>query len=688
MDKAKNLKLCTDSLKKHLSLLVAFMLLFTAVSGSIAPVKAEAAIASGNYTYNNVSGGVEIAGYSGPGGRVVIPTHLDGKPVVGIGYRAFYKNKSITEVIVHGEVRYIGMEVFDLCSSLSFVYLAEGVKTIDTYAFGRTNNSFTINIPDSVGSLGYNAFFMIYNLTVYTPSGSYAQQWVGSNNTVAFDQKTHTHTGEKLSSADPTCTTDGYETLRCTDTGCRLDVTTTIPKLNHDFSELLLVTKASCTTDGEQQRACKRDGCYYVDKVSVSATGHQYGSWTVTNAASCTSAGERTRKCIVPNCGVIDSEELKAKGHNFSDWITKEASTCIKQGIVERKCITKNCTYTEAKALAYAAHTLSDWNATKESTCVKQGVSERKCTQNGCVYKENKALSNKTHTYETVTTKAALTKNGKVETKCSVCGYVSKTTTVYYPKTIKLSKTEYTYNGKVQTPSVTVEDSNGNTLKKDTDYTVKYESGRKLPGKYTVTITFKGKYSGTKKLTYTIAPRVTTKVTATSTTTTITLKWNKVTGAEGYRIYQYNTKTKKYEKVKDVTGTSLKISKLKAGTEYKFKVRAFTKDDGTIMGAYSPIFETATKAKTPTLKVTSTKKGTAALSWTNVTGESGYQVYYATKKNGEYKKVDSYKVNVVKGSKSKLTSGKTYYFKVRAYTKTDSGTVYSAWSTVKSVRVK
>ena len=35
-----------------------------------------------------------------------------------------------------------------------------------------------------------------------------------------------------------------------------------------------------------------------------------------------------------------------------------------------------------------------------------------------------------------------------------------------------------------------------------------------------------------------------------------------------------------------------------------------------------------------------------------------------------------------------VASGKTYYFKVRAYTKTDSGTVYSAWSTVKSVKVK
>ena len=297
-------------------------------------------------------------------------------------------------------------------------------------------------------------------------------------------------------------------------------------------------------------------------------------------------------------------------------------------------------------------------------------------------------MAKKAHSYKNVTTKATLSKNGKVENKCSVCGYVSKTTTVYYPKTIKLSTTSYTYNGKTKKLSVTVKDSKGNTLKKDTDYTVKYESGRKSPGKYTVTVTFKGKYTGTKKLYFTIAPKATSKITATQTTTTVTLKWNKVTGADGYRVYKYNTKTKKYEKLKDVTKTTLKISKLKAGTIYKYKVRAYTKDDGTIWGDYSKVFETATKCKTPKITKLTTTKGKATVKWSNVSGESGYQVYYSTKKDSGYKKVKSYKVNTTKGSKSKLKSGKKYYFKVRAYKKTASGTVYSAWSAVKSVKVK
>ena len=50
--------------------------------------------------------------------------------------------------------------------------------------------------------------------------------------------------------------------------------------------------------------------------------------------------------------------------------------------------------------------------------------------------------------------------------------------------------------------------------------------------------------------------------------------------------------------------------------------------------------------------------------------------------------MSTYKVNVVKGSKSKLTSKKTYYFKVRAYKTVDGKKIYSAWSTVKSIKIK
>lgn len=60
----------------------------------------------------------------------------------------------------------------------------------------------------------------------------------------------------------------------------------------------------------------------------------------------------------------------------------------------------------------------------------------------------------------------------------------------------------------------------------------------------------------------------------------ITLKWNKVSGAKAYRVYKYNSKTGKYVKYKDVTGTTCTVTGLKAGTSYKFKVYALTSKNG------------------------------------------------------------------------------------------------------------
>ena len=111
---------------------------------------------------------------------------------------------------------------------------------------------------------------------------------------------------------------------------------------------------------------------------------------------------------------------------------------------------------------------------------------------------------NHEHVYKNKTTRATLEKNGKITPTCKICGKTKDSKPIYYPKTVKLAKTSYAYDGKVKTPSVIVKDSKGNALKKDTDYMVTYAKGRKSAGKYSVTVKFKGKYSGTKKLSFTI----------------------------------------------------------------------------------------------------------------------------------------------------------------------------------------
>ncbi len=295
---------------------------------------------------------------------------------------------------------------------------------------------------------------------------------------------------------------------------------------------------------------------------------------------------------------------------------------------------------------------------------------------------------NHTHVFEEVTTRATLTKNGKIQKVCE-CGEVESSKTIHRPDTIELSNDSYTYNGEAKKPSVTVEDTKGKELKKDTDYTVTYEKGRKNPGRYTVTVKFKGKYSGTKELEFTVKPRKVYDLEAEQTVTTITLSWSESVGADGYRVYQYNSDTDEFEKIADVTGTTYKLKDLKSATKCEFKVRAYVKDDGTIYGSYSDALETATKPKSTSItSVKSTTKGKAKVAWDDVSRESKYQLYYATSKNGTYKRYDNYDANETNATVSGLTSGKTYYFKIRSYKNTDSGKVYSSYSAVKSVKVK
>lgn len=327
------------------------------------------------------------------------------------------------------------------------------------------------------------------------------------------------------------------------------------------------------------------------------------------------------------------------------------------------------------------------------STCTKKGSTAGVyCTDCEKWIMGHETIAKCAHTYDSKTkvTKATLTRNGKIENVCSVCGYVSSADEkiIYYPKTIKLSKKSYACNGEEITPTVIVKDSKGTTLKKDTDYTIKCSKGRKNPGTYSVTVTFIGKYTGEKKQTFKISPGATKKITAKPTTKSIKLTWSKVTGATGYRVYKYNSKTKSYAKLKDVKGTSLKISELSAGTKYKYRVKAYYKSDSKVIWSEdAKVIQTATKPTTPSLKVTTTAKGKATLKWSDVSGESGYVIYYSTSKKSGFKKYSSPKANATKKTVSKLKSGKKYYFRVKAYVKTSSGVVYSGYKTV-GVKIK
>ena len=176
--------------------------------------------------------------------------------------------------------------------------------------------------------------------------------------------------------------------------------------------------------------------------------------------------------------------------------------------------------------------------------------------------------------------------------------------TVTKASSIKLKATSLTYNGKVRTPKVIVKDRTGKTLVKNTDYTVSYAKGRKYVGKYAVKITFKGKYSGTKTLYFTIKPKATSISSLKAGSKKFTVKWKKqATQTTGYQV-QYSASSK-FSKAKTVTVgkntiVSKKISKLSGKKKYYVRVRTYK--TVKINGKSIRIYSGWSKAKTVTTK--------------------------------------------------------------------------------------
>ena len=208
------------------------------------------------------------------------------------------------------------------------------------------------------------------------------------------------------------------------------------------------------------------------------------------------------------------------------------------------------------------------------------------------------------HTTKQTVTKATPTANGKIVNYCSVCKKTLSTTVIPKASSIKLKATSLTYNGKVRTPKVIVKDRTGKTLVKNTDYTVSYAKGRKYVGKYAVKITFKGKYSGTKTLYFTIKPKAISISSLKAGSKKFTVKWKKqATQTTGYQV-QYSASSK-FSKAKTVTvgkntTVSKKISKLSGKKKYYVRVRTYkiVKINGKSIRIYSGW----SKAKTVTTK--------------------------------------------------------------------------------------
>lgn len=190
------------------------------------------------------------------------------------------------------------------------------------------------------------------------------------------------------------------------------------------------------------------------------------------------------------------------------------------------------------------------------------------------------------------------------------------------------------------------------------------------------------------------APAKVTGLTSTkSTTGSITLKWNKASGATGYVVYKYDKSSGSYKRYSKTTATSLTVKNLSAETRYSFKVAAYktvsgTTKFGTASAAYanytSPKKLSATKITSKKTVSKNSSKYTVKLTWKKISGATGYRVYY--KKSG-----GSWKLLKKTSSISCTTTvpkGMTYSYRVAAYRTKNSLTTVGSYSAAVSYKAK
>ena len=92
------------------------------------------------------------------------------------------------------------------------------------------------------------------------------------------------------------------------------------------------------------------------------------------------------------------------------------------------------------------------------------------------------------------------------------------------------------------------------------------------------------------------------------------------------------------------------------------------------------------KKITPAVKAARYSYSKIKIAWDKIEKADGYVIYRATSKSGKYKKIKSVSASKTSYINMGLTCGKTYYYKLRAYDKQGSKTVYSKYSAVVSAK--
>ena len=409
-------------------------------------------------------------------------------------------------------------------------------------------------------------------------------------------------------------------------------------------------TKATCEADGKTVYTAKvtfngKDYTNTKEEV-IKAIGHKYGepTWNWAKGENNTYTATATFTCA------NDEKHVKTVDAKVTE--KPEGATC-----------------TEAGKIVYTAKVTfngKDYTDSKEETVEALG-----------------------HDYQTTTTKATLSKDGSIVTKCTRCGDVTENTTIAYPKTITLSEDHYVYDGQEKKPEVSVVGSDGKAISAD-NYDVKYPESAVAGGSYDVVITFKGNYEGTVTKTFTIG-QMDSELKYAKSSVTVDYKGgavvdNAYTSKASAKDIKFTTSNKNVAAVDsegNVTivgpGTATITAQISGSESYKDAKAAYTVKVNSLATPAVP-------------KVTNGKDG-AVVTWTAVKNAETYSVWRKTSSTG-WKKLAT--VEGTTYTDKTAESNQTYYYTIRCmnagknictsdYNRTGTKAYYLAASNISSL---
>ena len=411
--------------------------------------------------------------------------------VTSVGKYAFYGCAELTEATIPDSVTKIGANAFRECPELTSVTLGTGIKMVEGYAFfrcpkltdvsygGSDQQSQSIDIKPGNNPLQTAAWR--YAVTIETlTEDSVALSWTsaiynGSPQKPAVTVKnaqaeTLTLNTDYTASFSSGCKYPGTYTVTVTGLG---NCTGTVEKTFTIKKQPISADRVTLSADSFVYN-CKAQQPAVTVKSSKGLTLTKDTSYTVSYASGCKYPG--TYQVTVTGRGY------------YTGAVTK--------------------TFTITRQPLDAARVTLVWAAAPYNGQVQQPAVTMKnaagygMTQNKSYTVRYSGDSKNPGTYK-VTVSGIGYYTGTVEKTYIITGEVEPLDA----SRVTLSETGFIYNGEMQRPSVTVKNSAGAELTIDTDYTVAFSTGSKYPGTYMVTVSGKGRYTGTAVRAYTIAPQ-------------------------------------------------------------------------------------------------------------------------------------------------------------------------------------